>query len=94
MSEEDENDLVVLFEGLTEAQALTLRAMFEKWKSHIKAGSSRSVSFYVDGDGSFHPEIKIASNEKADLTDEVRKKAEPNRNRFDFDGVAWHLRED
>lgn len=40
---------------VTVPQALALQAMFEYWNFLGNIGSSRSVAFFVDGDGNFHP---------------------------------------
>ena len=60
-----------------EAQALALQAMFEYWNYLSSVGGSRKVGFYVDGDGDFHPECKIAYDHGnvRPLTDEMKRAA-------------------
>lgn len=45
--------------SVTEAQAVALKEMFEKWNELSAIGSSRYVAFMVDGDGNFHPNIQM-----------------------------------
>lgn len=80
----------------TSAQALALKAMFDYWTYLGKVGSSRYVSFMVDGDGDFHPNCEFSSEkELPELTEELRKKAvvkDENGNRkYDYDGIAWEI---
>ena len=51
--------MTVVLPDLTRAQAIALHAMFEHWRQLGKEGSSRKVSFYVDGDGDFRPDPRI-----------------------------------
>lgn len=93
MSEYDKS-LTVTFDGLDEAQALALQSMFEVWSSYTTLGASRLVSYFVDGDGHFSPDIEIEkSDDVRELTDTLKEAAEPETNKFDHDGVAWKLRE-
>lgn len=89
---------------VTEAQGLTLQAMFEYWNTLSSAGASRYVSFMCDGDGNFHPNCKISFNSPvSNLTDDLRNASirdgfstknfpYPER-KYDFDGLAWKLSE-
>jgi len=81
---------------VTVPQGLTLQTMFEYWNILSSIGGSRMVSFYADGDGSFHPKCKISFDKKIpELTDEIRKIAvmsDKNDNRkYDFDRVGWYF---
>ncbi len=82
---------------VTPAQGLALKAMFEHWNRMSSWGCSRNISFYVDGDGNFHPKADISfSEELPELTDELSKKAICNDDKngdigFDFDAIAWAL---
>ncbi len=82
---------------VTPAQGLALQAMFEHWNTLSAVGCSRNISFFVDGDGNFHPKIDIEfSEEVEELTEELRKKAVCNNDGngelgFDFDRIAWAL---
>lgn len=92
---------------VTVPQALALQAMFEHWNSLSSMGSSREVSFYVDGDGNFHTHAKCKfSEEIPELDNHLRDLAELSDENsgkdiagspiatFDFDRIAWHLRHD
>jgi hypothetical protein len=83
---------------VTEAQALALEAMFKYWTLLGRRGSSRWVSFYVDGDGDFKPECQVSySRPITPLTPQLEKAAVVNPSttdgnlKFDFDGIAWEL---
>ena len=61
---------------VTKPQGLALQAMFEHWNRLASWGSSRAISFYVDGDGDFKPKADITFNsEMPILTDNIAKKA-------------------
>ncbi len=81
---------------VTPAQGLTLQAMFEYWNILSSWGSSRTVGFFVDGDGNFHPKCSVRfDGDIPELTDELRKAAvvrDKNGDRdYDFDPVAWKI---
>ena len=83
---------------VTEAQALTLQAMFNHWNFLARIGGSRMVGFYVDGDGNFKPKCEVSFSEPiCELDDELTKlsgQLDNNRNlNFDFDSIAWKLLE-
>ncbi len=87
---------VIVEMDVTEAQALTLQAMFEYWNRLASVGASRFVAFYVDGDGSFHPNCKVSfSEEVMELNNEIRRVAiredKDGHRKYDFDSVAWYL---
>lgn len=85
---------------VTLPQALALKEMFEKWNRLSGIGSSNYVSFYVDGDGNFHPKIKVSfSHPLPEFTEEqlaeIHKLA-PSRTdelKYDFDSIGWYLRD-
>ena len=84
---------------VTEAQGLTLQAMFEYWNQLSGMGGSRMVSFYADGDGNFHPRCKIKFDKKLpELTGELKEAAiahdDYGDRQYDFDGLAWVLHDD
>ena len=58
---------------VTEAQALSLMAMFRYCNQLAGVGSSRYVAFYADGDGDFRPKCKWSTPENIELTDEIYK---------------------
>lgn len=90
--------------NVTVPQALALQAMFDHWNSLSSMGSSRQVSFYVDGDGNFHTHAKCKfSEEIPELDNHLKELAELSAENsgtdwagspiasFDFDGIAWAL---
>jgi hypothetical protein len=90
-----DRELIVKFTGLTEAQAVALEIMFDRWQALTQQGSSRFVGFYVDGDGNFRPYIEtVHSKETIEIDDDMRRIAEVSENNFDFDGIAWKIEED
>jgi hypothetical protein len=84
---------------VTIPQALALQAMFEYWNQLSRAGCTRHVGFFVDGDGDFHPNCDIKfSDPIPKLTNELRglaikMKWESGR-LYDFDNIAWKLSDD
>lgn len=85
---------------VTIPQALALQAMFKHWNRLGSWGSSRFISFFVDGDGNFRPNASWFFSERIpELTEELETAAivedDGNGNlKFDFDSIAWKLRED
>ncbi len=83
---------------VTEAQALALQAMFEYMTYLGGVGASRYVAFMADGDGNFQPKADCTFDQPVrPLTDELREKAvvkdEHGHRKYDFDGIAWALRD-
>lgn len=85
---------------VTVPQALALQAMFEHWNKLGAWGASRHISFFVDGDGNFQPNCKFKfSEEIPELTPTLATLAIANQKsdeleaKFDFDAIAWYLRE-
>lgn len=81
---------------VTAAQALALKAMFEYWSYLGNIGSSRMVSFMVDGDGDFHPNCVITTEKEIpELTDELKKLAvvedKDGARKYDYDNIAWKI---
>lgn len=93
--------MTVTFE-VTAAQALGLQAFFNHWNRLASWGSSRPVSFYVDGDGNFKPKCEFSFSEPVpELTAEMEKLAAggdwstskwDDRPSFDYDPIAGILR--
>ena len=89
--------------NVTVPQALALQAMFDHWNSLSSMGSSRQVSFFVDGDGSFNTHAKCRfSEEIPELDTHLRDLAELSGGdnvdyagspvaSFDFDAISWAL---
>ncbi len=86
---------------VTDAQGLTLEAMFRYWNKLASMGCSRKVSFYVDGDGNFKPKCVVEFPEgrpETEMTlDDIQVLAfqgnigSDNPHDFDFDTLAWAL---
>ncbi|WP_135535347.1 hypothetical protein [Halostella pelagica] len=88
----DDVSLTVTIDHLNEPQAIALMSMFETWKTQAKWGTSRWVSFFVDGDGPFHPEIDLDVDGDVIQSDELKDIAEVETNKFDFDPVTgWFI---
>jgi hypothetical protein len=84
---------------VTIPQALALQAMFKYWNRLASIGSSRYVSFLVDGDGNFHPKCEFSfSDPIPELTPDLEALAvvsETNGDRiYDFDAIAWNIRDE
>lgn len=81
---------------VTVPQRAALTAMFERWNALSSMGSSRRTSFFVDGDGNFHPKVTI-NGVKPKVSDEVARLAlsrdTDGHRDYDFDTIAWKLRE-
>lgn len=91
---DDGHTMAVLLEDLRPEQALALRAMFDTWEQHGKFGASRRVTYYVDGDGTFHPSIQCLDTLDEPLTDTRREAAEVSENVFDHDPLVREFRDD
>jgi hypothetical protein len=84
--------------NLTPAQALAIEDMLATWMQLACAGSSRWTCFYADGDGNFHPRIKVDGKPpghcKLDVPVERWKKNPYMGSEvylIDYDTVAWAL---
>lgn len=89
--------MTVTIDNITEAQALALQSMFNYWQQLGSLGSSRTVSFFADGDGDFRPKIVTSFSQPVhELTDEIKAASivkDENGNRtYDFDLVYPILR--
>ena len=81
---------------VTIPQGLALQAMFEDWNLHSSIGKSKRISFFCDGDGTFHPNCKIMFNKKMPLlTDKLRKltivKNTHQEIVYDSDPITWEI---
>jgi hypothetical protein len=83
-------------------QAITLREMFKYWNRLAGIGSSRYVAFFVDGDGNFHPDIKMEFSEELPKLEEKYLESAIKKNPhgykvyegdrfYDFDPIGWAL---
>ena len=83
---------------VTIPQALTLQAMFNYWNQLSGKGSSRFVAFYADGDGNFRPKANCTFSEElpflSGLLNHLAVVEDLDGNRkYDFDPIAWKLKE-
>lgn len=86
---------------VTIPQAVALTAMFKHWNHLSSIGSTRAISFLVDGDGNFHPNAVCSTSEVIpEVTEELAElsriegdvgKRSKDDYIYDFDGVAYHL---
>lgn len=77
-------------------QAYALMEMFKYWNLCGKAGMSRKVAFFVDGDGDFHPNCEFKTEPTLpELPKEQAEKAIAADNNgdslYDYDGIGWSL---
>jgi hypothetical protein len=91
--------LTIEIDNLTEAQAIAIEDMFLFWENCGHMGSSRWSAFYADGDGNFHPKIKINNEdvklnkiaEEARVKDNFTLDIKRGDYAIDFDNIAWKL---
>lgn len=84
--------LTVVFDGLTEAQSQALETMLHQYAMLCSQGSSRYVSFYVDGDGNFRPKITV-NGEEPKFSEHLTMEEiwHGDECKIDFDTIAWRL---
>lgn len=80
--------------NVTAPQAYALMEMFKCWTFYGKAGMSRRVAFYVDGDGDFHPNCECKTEpELPELPKDQAIKTlvedEHGNCLYDFDALSW-----
>lgn len=97
MSRNTPRKITIEIDNLTEAQAIAIEDMLATWVMLGRTGSSRSTSFYADGDGNFRPKITVDGHE-AKTTDLVSNKERWPKGPYgdyaiDFDAISWKLRE-
>lgn len=91
--------LEIVIDNLTEAQAIAIEEMLAIWQSLGNIGSSRYVAFFADGDGNFHPQVKINGERPVHKSEEIlgypvsERKMDYSTYWIDFDTIAWKLRE-
>ncbi len=97
--------LNIEIDNLTHAQALAIEYLMKMWEVTGNVGASRSTNFFSDGDGNFHPEIKLNgrkprwfTNPETDYGDKkYRFDKEEARGKYawhiDPDTIGWLLRE-
>ena len=86
------HDMVITLKNVTQAQAIALRKMFEYMEFLGHIGSSRTCSFYADGDGDFRPKFSYSYPEQLP---EVRSISGVNMEtgdyKVDYDSIAWKI---
>jgi len=83
--------------NLTKPQRIALEDMLKTWLHLSSLGGSRWTCYYADGDGNFHPKIKIDGRDPkyTDLIKDRRERVWKNDEyRIDFDMIAWALHKD
>ncbi len=84
----------IILDKITKPQLLALYQFFKNWEPLCKRGSSKIMSYMVDGDGNLHPDITLEI--PSTITSDEIKLAEEcysNELNIDFDRIAWKLRE-
>jgi hypothetical protein len=84
---------------VTKPQAVALQAMFTYWNQLSSMGSSRNVTFFVDGDGNFHPKCDVSFSKRMPLlTSKIAEMAVVEDNdgnrKYDYDLLAWKEHDD
>lgn len=91
--------LTIEIGNLTLAQKIAIEDLFATWLFLGKIGASRWTNFFVDGDGNFHPKIKV-NREKPKTTDLIGREkvwttwenGQPGHTyQIDYDKIAWEL---
>ena len=59
MHNDTNETLNIEIKNLTKSQKIAIEQMLHLWVVFGKQGTSRWVNFFADGDGNFHPKIKI-----------------------------------
>ena len=89
--------MIVEIENLTKAQELALESMFASFKNLGGIGASRWVSFFADGDGNFHPKIKVNGIEPKEYKNKNGEYVFTEVDRvikIDYDKIAWEINYD
>lgn len=95
MVEKKNCTLVIKVENFNQADAIALIKMFEYMQYLGQAGSSRTCSFYADGDGSFHPKISTACDIELPKVDDPKIGVKDNGAfSIDSDEIAWKIYHD
>lgn len=104
--EDGKVDMTIKLAGLTVAQAIAMKDMFEQMRILGGMGGSRFVGYYADGDGNFRPKPEYEFSDYEDVIEQFAKPLdvdplESGRKTWgewtddmylvDFDVVAWRL---
>ncbi len=90
----------IKIENLSEAQKIAIEDMLAIWIYCGGIGASRPVTFYVDGDGDFHPDILIDGQKPRRFKNPTKdakvhtiddKIPEHTGYFIDYDEIAWLL---
>lgn len=90
----DKRRTVIITMRLTEAQRIAFEDMMACWNSLSSMGSSRFTKYYADGDGDFHPSVRINGQKPHStklLTNEERWPENGKEYQVDFDIIEWRL---
>jgi hypothetical protein len=93
MASDTRVSMSITIDNLTEAQRLAIVDMLAMWQVLESVGSSRDVTFYVDGDGNFHPDIRVdgVPPKACGSAEEVQARWRGDQYRIDYDEIAWKL---
>ena len=91
----DKRQTIAVTLRLTKPQRIAFEDMMACWNSLSNIGASRYTKYYADGDGDFHPEVRI-NGKPPKWTDLLTKEERWPDGRggdyeIDFDTVAWKL---
>lgn len=90
--------LTIEIDNLTEAQAIAIEDLMNRWYTNGEMGHSEWTGFYSDGDGNFRPEIKV-NGHKPKETNIISYEKKENIELYngilpygiDFDWLAWAI---
>jgi hypothetical protein len=90
--------MTIEIEGLTKAQEIALEDILAQMVALGNVGASRWVCFYADGDGNFHPKIRVGGPDGHNPqfygdAATINARWLKDEYRMDFDSIAWALRE-
>lgn len=91
--------MVITITNIHQAQAIAIKKMLDSWVSLGNVGSSRYVAFFADGDGDFHPDIKVKTSVPLPESERdikwVHAKFENGNSDevgiIDYDAIAWEI---
>ena len=83
--------LTITIENVSQAQAIAFKKMFKYMETLGHIGSSRMCSYFADGDGEFHPKIKIDYPEELPEVKDITGIESTGDFVIDFDEIAWKI---
>lgn len=87
-----ESALYITIENVSQADAIALMKMFKYMEYLGNIGSSRTCSFFADGDGSFRPKVSFVYPEDLPEVPEIDGIDEKSGDfNIDSDSIAWKI---